>query len=153
MRILLLLILWSLIEIALFVTLGGWIGLGFTLLWVVGTGVLGVALIRMVGVQAGINLRRDLTTVSDPGSQVAKAALLVLAAILLILPGFFSDFVGLALLVPAVRQVVIARIVSRLGAARAGPPRGPGYADIVEAEVIEVMPSRDGAEPSGWTKV
>jgi len=153
MRVLMLLAAWSLLEIALFVTIGGRIGLGFTLLWILGTGALGVAVIRRVGMRAGGNLRRDIVMANGQGPEVAQAALLVVAAILLILPGFFSDFVGLALLVPMLRQVVIGRIVTRVGALR-NPPRGPaGYGEVIEAEVIEEAPlPRPGAKPSGWTK-
>jgi UPF0716 protein FxsA len=152
MRVMLLLIAWSLIEIALFVVLGGWLGLGLTLLWVIGTGVLGVGLIRWQGTRVGLNLRQGMVAARDPLSGAAHTGLIMLAAALLILPGFLTDALGLFLLVPPVRRGVIAAIASRTGTG-GGAMRREGRFEVVDAEVIEdVPPGKMPQKPSGWTQ-
>ncbi len=155
MRVLLLFCGWSLIEIALFVTVGGWLGLGLTLVWVIATGMLGVALIRWQGARMGMNLRQGMGAARDPLSGAAHSGLIMLAAVLLILPGFLTDAVGLVLLIPMARRAILSAIAGRgIGA---GPRRGGPYAgdpfDVIDAEVVEdVPPARTPHKPSGWTQ-
>ena len=74
-----------LVEIALFVVVGGWIGLWSTLAVVIGSGILGVTLLRRMGAPSLGVVRGDLL------SPLAERALLAVAAMLLILPGFLAD--------------------------------------------------------------
>lgn len=139
MRILAVLIAWSLTEIALFVVVGGWLGLGLTLLWVLASGMLGVAVIRSAGLEIGAGLRG----MRGQAPEVAGSALVMLAGVLLILPGFFGDLLGLALLLPWLRRWLVRRLP------RPMPPRGTG--EVIDAEVIEEAAPGAGA-PSGWTR-
>ena len=155
MRVLMLLIVWSLIEIGLYVTLGGWLGLGLTLGWVVGTAALGVGLIRWQGVRMGLNLRQGMGAARGQLAGAAHGGLIVLAAVLLILPGFLTDAAGLLLLIPAVRGLVIGAIAAR---ARVVVPQrtmsrpGDPY-DVIDAEVVEEVPMGCASrKPSGWTQ-
>ncbi|MDB5658576.1 MAG: fxsA [Cypionkella sp.] len=147
-----LLLAWPMLEIGLFVVVGGWIGLWATLAWVILSAMLGIALIRGLGMSA-------LREVRGGGGiaalqPMAHSALIMLSGILLVLPGFFTDFLGLLLLVPFVRTGLIALLASRVQvhgfAARRGQPR----ADWVEAEYEEVVPERDKiggtTQPSKW---
>ena len=135
-------VVWSLVEIALFVTVGSWIGVLGTLMVVLGTGMLGVALLRRQGVQMGRAVR-------DPGALMAHSGLIALAAVALILPGFLTDALGLVLLVPMVRQVIIDRLGARLKAAGVVRTAAPG--DVIDVVAVEV--EHDAVrEPSGWTK-
>ena len=145
MRVLLGLIIWSLVEIALFVMVGSWIGVLGTLAIVLGSGVAGVMILRRQGVQLGQALRQNITG-RDP---VAHSGLIALGAVLLILPGFLTDMIGLAMMVPLVRAVIVARIGSRLRTATVHPAYARPQDDVIDAVVIEQK--RDG-EPSGWTK-
>lgn len=104
-----------LIEIALFVTLGAALGLWVTLAWVVVTGVLGVIVLKgvaMLGIdQMATGIRQELR---DPLSPMAHRFLVGIAGLFLLLPGFFTDAVGLLLLIPPVRRVLIAFIGKRI---------------------------------------
>lgn len=146
MRVLLGLIAWSLVEIALFVTVGSWVGVLGTLAIVLGSGVAGVWVLRRQGVQLGQALRQNMGAGRDP---VAHSGLIALGAVLLILPGFLTDMIGLAMLAPPVRAVIIARIGSRLRSATVHQTYARPQDDVIDAVVIEQK--RDG-EPSGWTK-
>lgn len=106
-----------LVEIALFVTLGAKLGLGLTLLWVLLTAVAGVLLLRGMAVRG--RLREEFREgLQDPLSPLAHRALIGVAAVLLILPGFFTDALGLILLVPPVRVVLIRMLARRVQGVR-----------------------------------
>ena len=161
MRVMLLFIAWSLTEIALYVTLGSWLGLGLTLVWVVGTGIVGVGLLRWQGGRIGMDLQRGIQAARDPLSPMAHSALILVAALLLILPGFLTDALGLMLLIPAVRRGVIAAIAGRARqAARNRPAFRPDQqrrGDVIDAEVVEAAqvgkgPIQPSGKPSGWTQ-
>jgi UPF0716 protein FxsA len=146
------------LEIALFIKVGGAIGLLPTLLIVILTALAGTALMRLQGMQALARLRSSLEAGGDPVGPIAHGALILVAGILLLTPGFFTDAVGLLLLIPAVRTRVIAWGASRITmrVATFGQGRGPrpaGRGDTIEAEyeiLDDVPPDRRGN--SGWTR-
>jgi UPF0716 protein FxsA len=148
------LLLWPLIEIALFVTLGGWLGLWATLGIVLGTAVAGVLLMRWQGLRAVADLRRRVKDMRNPLTMVADQAIFMLAGVLLVLPGFFTDFLGLLLLVPPVRYALVAVAARRVvmpGAAR--PQYSADRDDVIDGEYAEVEEPRDRLrKPSGWTQ-
>ena len=92
------------IEIALFIQVGGVIGLGWTLLIVLLTAIGGSYLVRDQGLRELRNLQRSFDDLNDPTEPLANGAMILFAGALLLTPGFFTDAVGLSLLVPAVRR-------------------------------------------------
>jgi UPF0716 protein FxsA len=148
-----------LIEIALFVTVGAWIGLWGTLAIVLGTAVLGVWLIRRQGGRAQRSLRMAMEARRNPTEVLARDVFVVVAGALLILPGFFTDTCGVLLLLPPVQ-----RALARYGARRAqvnfathggaDPWGGAGRHrpdQVIDTTWEEVTP-RESGPPSGWTK-
>lgn len=113
-----------LIEIGLFVVIGGAIGLWPTLAWVVVSAGLGVILLKGMAMIGVSSLSRDMGEFSDTRSPMAHRILVLLAAILLILPGFFTDTIGLLLLIQPVRRLAIWLVAKRLRVANVGRPRG-----------------------------
>jgi UPF0716 protein FxsA len=104
-----------LVEIGLFVTLGAQLGLWLTLAWVVLTGVAGVLLLKGLALAGRRGLRDGLQEgLQDPLSPIAHKALMGVAGVLLILPGFFTDALGLILLLPPVRSLLIGQIARRM---------------------------------------
>lgn len=104
-----------LVEIGLFVTLGAKVGLWLTLAWVLLSGVLGVFLLKRLALGGGETLRRGFREgLHDPLSPLAHRALVGVAAVLLILPGFFTDALGLLLLLPPVRALIIRGLAGRM---------------------------------------
>jgi UPF0716 protein FxsA len=144
-----------LIEIALFVTLGAWLGLWLTLAVVLGTAVAGVVVIRRQGAHAMEGLRQATRLGRDPLGQVADSGFVMAAGVLLILPGFLTDTLGLLLLVPPLRRLVVRSLSSRVVVHHTGPARqGPV---VIDGEYFEIGsdPSADapaGRPPSGWTR-
>jgi UPF0716 protein FxsA len=128
-----------LVEIALFVTVGSAIGLGWTLAIVIGSVLAGVAVIRDQNRKASIKLREALSQSVDPMAPIAGTALAMIAGLLLIVPGFLTDAVGLVLLFPPVRVgllALLARNAVRVHVAGAAfRSRAQGAADdIIEGE-------------------
>lgn len=167
MPLLLSLICLPLVEIALFIVVGGALGLWPTLALVIASSVAGLAVMRGHGAQSLARLQASLEQGGDPTGPLAHGALLMIAGILLFVPGFLTSACGLLLLVPPVRRWMIGRgaghmtvRATRFRRPGAAAPRGetrsrPGTIDA-EYEVIEEpgaeddRPSRPGT--SGWTR-
>lgn len=150
-----------LIEIALFVVIGSRIGLWATLGWVVLTAVVGWLLIRAQGLRALNELRQATDELRDPTGPLANGAMTVLAGMLLILPGFFTDACGILLLLPPVRALVRRTIGKRVRVQGFGyrAARGNGYDSraegpgVIDADYHEIEPdSLPPRRPSGWTR-
>ncbi|TDK44450.1 FxsA family protein [Antarcticimicrobium luteum] len=149
-----------LIEIALFIQVGGLIGLWPTLVIVVLTAVLGTWLVRTQGRMAIGQLQRAFSEMNDPTEPLAHGAMILLAGALLLTPGFFTDALGFALLMPPVRVAVFRYLRSRVTVARfdigsgtghrqAGPRSG-GADDVIDGDYTEVDPQHTRRPPSGW---
>jgi len=151
-----LLLLWPLLEIALFVVIGGAIGLWLTLLVVIGTGVLGVALLQRQGLRSAERLRSEMDRMRDPLGAAGDGALRALAAILLILPGFLTDAIGALLLLPPIRALIVARLASKITVAsmRSDQPARRSDGIVIDGEFVEVDSdaNRNPGPPSGWTR-
>ena len=133
MRVLMGFALWGMAEIAAFVVVGAWIGVLGVMALVLGTGVLGVSLMRRQGLQA---LRVGLR-VETLGAQ----GLVMLGGLLLVLPGLLTDVVGALLLVPVVRRVVAGWLAARF--------QPVAEDDVLEGVAVEVEAPRLG---SVWTE-
>ncbi len=102
-----------LVEIALFIVIGGRIGLWPTLALIVLGGLVGVLILRSHQARAAQVMERGLSGIS-PGTFLAQGAFHVLAGLLLILPGFLTDAVGLVLLVPPVQHAILRWLRARV---------------------------------------
>ncbi len=142
-----LLIGWPLTEIALFVTLGGWLGIWLSLAIVIGTAVLGTAVIRMQGANVNGAVRAAIQRGQNPGPMMAQRALRVLAGVMLVLPGSLTDAFGLLLLLPPVQAGLIA-LLSRHAQMRAAAQ--PAATDVLQGEWTRI--DADKGPPSGWTR-
>jgi UPF0716 protein FxsA len=108
------LLLLPIIEIAIFIKVGQTIGLLPTLALVIGAALLGGLLLRQQGLSVLTQLRSNVNSGRMPGRTIADAMMLGLAAIFLVLPGFLSDVVALALLLPPVRSWIYQALAKRV---------------------------------------
>lgn len=153
-------ILVPIIEIALFIQVGGWIGLWPTLGLVVAMAFLGSWLLRTQGLMAMADVQQSFRDMRNPSGPMAHAGLIMFAGLLMLTPGFFTDLLGLALLIRPVRSLVIGYLSSRFLVSTAGfgpeqrpsEPARPGTGDIIDGEFSEIPPRRDAIGPSGWTR-
>ena len=133
------------VEIAGFVVIGSRIGVLATIVWVLLAAMLGLGLIKHHGLDALRRARDALRRGRNPSAELADGALVTLAGVLLLIPGFVTDAFGLLLALPPVRR----RIISWLGARfRSGSRAGrPG---VIELEVHEYREIRSGNTRSPW---
>jgi UPF0716 protein FxsA len=100
----------ALLEIVVLALVAHWIGVFWMVLLVLATSVLGGWLLRREGVRGWRRFRDAAQQGRAPGAEVSAGVVGLLGAILLVLPGFLTDLVGLALLVPPVRRLARARV-------------------------------------------
>ena len=97
-------------EIAGFIFIGGEIGIFPTLLLTLLTAIAGTMLLRYQGFAVMRNVKSELEQGHLPGGELIHGVMILLAALFLIIPGFFTDALGLLLFIPLVR-VIIGRLV------------------------------------------
>jgi UPF0716 protein FxsA len=116
-KLILALLAWSLVplgEIFLFIFIGSLIGNTLVLILAAVAGAVGACVGVTQARRAASHLRGALARGSHPGQDVVDLTGLLVSAALLITPGFVTDVVGFALLIPPVRSWVGKRIVSAL---------------------------------------
>jgi|GEM_PF-533180 UPF0716 protein FxsA len=140
-----------LFEIIGFVVIGGEIGLGLTLLWLLGATMLGLWLLRGRGAETLARVRKPQNADENPFfaiREVFDTLCLFLAGVLFVFPGFISDFIAIPLLIAPLRHFFWRRLrdnpdgfIYRTFAAemQGRNPRG-GYTEttIIEGEFTTV---------------
>lgn len=116
--ILLILICLPLLEIAILVMVGSNIGVIATIGLVIFTGFLGSYLLRAQGLSAFVKLRQEMMSGRVPDKHLADTAMIVLAGIMLIIPGFISDVIGILLFIPFVRRWLLKSFAGRVNIVR-----------------------------------
>jgi UPF0716 protein FxsA len=102
-----------LVELALLIQLGRWIGLGWTLALVIVTGFFGAALARRHGFRAWIAIRDELRAGRMPASALADGLLILIGGVVLLTPGLLTDIFGFAMLIPTTRNAFKKRLRRR----------------------------------------
>lgn len=154
-----------LVEIGLFIQVGGAIGLWPTLLIVLVTAILGSWLVKTQGLRELANLQGSFSELRDPTDPLANGAMILFSGALLLTPGFFTDAVGFALLMPPVRKAIIQQVKSRINVQKFSmgqgqpqqhddPMHGQGPADrVIDGDFQDVTPTHNTPKgPSGWTQ-
>jgi len=110
--ILILFILMPIIEIGVLIQVGSSIGLFSTLAIVVLTAVVGTAMLRQQGMKTMINARSRLQSGQMPAIEMLEGVLLLIGGVLLLTPGFVTDAIGFACLLPFTRRWLAQSIIS-----------------------------------------
>ena len=100
-----------LIEIYLFIKIGSQIGAFNTVLLILTTAVVGVAYAKYEGFNTLKSGIEQLVKNEVPVYEIISGATLAFAAFLLILPGFATDLVGVLLVIPFTRKILLSRFV------------------------------------------
>jgi len=95
-----------LIEVYLFIVVGGLIGAGWTIALCLATAAVGAWLVRLQGMATVQRARQALSENRFPADAALDGICLVVAGFFLITPGFFTDTLGFLLLVPPVRHAL-----------------------------------------------
>ncbi len=102
-----------LVELAVFVQVTQWIGIVNTLALLLIVSIGGVLIVRHQGLGVARRVRDQVRAGNLPAADLVDGLLILIAGILLIVPGFVSDTVGLLLLLPPTRAFVRGRLQKR----------------------------------------
>ena len=102
-----------LIEIYLFIKIGSQIGAFNTVLLILTTAVAGVAYARYEGFNTLKSGLSQLVKNEIPIYEIISGATLAFAALLLILPGFATDIIGILLIVPFTRKIILSKFINK----------------------------------------
>jgi len=148
-------LLMPILEIAGFIVVGKAIGLWPTLALIILTSMLGLIILRNGGLGMVRNLQNAGRTGEQPAEALVRGGMRVIAGILLFVPGFITDTIGLLLLVPAVRGFfwkVFRPNIIVTDFARSGfrdNPRGPASSKVVDLDEEDFH--REGPNNSPWS--
>lgn len=124
-------------EIISIIWVGNLIGVLPTLLLMLLGGVVGVKLIKSAGTSVAAALRSPVQPASPLANLGGRAAVQSLSGVLFLLPGFFSDLLGLLLFLPAIRKWLGSKFqVDTYTAAE--PSKDHRFGPVIEAEAIEI---------------
>lgn len=145
LRLLFLFILVPIIELSLFMALGRYLGLLPTLVIILLTGFLGAVLTKSQGSKALANFTGAMAIGQMPHREIVDGLLILIAGAVLLTPGFLTDAIGFALLVPPLRAMIRGILSDRLAlsiqkqvAAETIPADEGGTAKPASGKVIDV---------------
>ena len=95
-----------LIEVYLLLNIGGAIGGLNTFLVVIVTGVLGAYFTKVEGRQVLFNIQKKLAQNGIPDKELVEGLLIFIGGVLLVTPGFLTDFLGLSFVFPLTRSII-----------------------------------------------
>jgi len=135
------------IEIYLFIEIGGEIGFWPTFGLVILSAAIGLTLLRHQGFATLARLNESLENKVFPGAELFETLCLLCAGLLLLIPGFLTDIIGLLLFLPPLRVGLRYFLGHRLAASgaihgqEAGPfspdPTDPGHPSGAKGPIIE----------------
>jgi UPF0716 protein FxsA len=129
-------------EIAVFIQVGEAIGvlstLGLTLFGMVA----GALLLRFHGMATLVKVQAEIEAGRTPGRPLADGAMSAVAALLIMIPGFLTDAMGILLFLPPVREAIWRGISRRIKVVRPSAPRQERQGPIVDLD-----PSQYGTHP------
>ena len=96
-----------LVEIYFFVQVGSKIGAISTILFTLLTAFIGVVTVKYQGVSSFIKARQSVLNTNNPGIEILSNLALLVSGVFLLIPGFFTDFLGILLLIPLFRITII----------------------------------------------
>ena len=152
-------ILWGWAEMSAFIYIGSELGGLFTLLGIFGTAIIGLSLLKSQGSAVMAKIRIDLAQGRAPVGSIADSVSLAAGGILMLIPGYVTDSIGVLLFIPVLRTIVGAWILHQLvtnnrfrgfvhvggqGGFEASEPR-PFHetGDVIEGDVTEHQTPRD----------
>lgn len=132
MLVILLLFLLPIAEITVFIQVGSRIGAGMTLLLVIAGVVGGIWLVRIQGFATAVRVQGMIARGESPAQEMLEGLALLVAGVLLVIPGFLTDIAAFILLIPPLRRS-ITRYYLRFNRVDGGtpPPLQPGSGKAV----------------------
>lgn len=112
--ILIFLALWAWAELAVFIAIGSEIGVLLTVIGIVVTAMVGIWLLKSQGRAILTTLQHKIARGETPVASMADGAAIAAGAVLMLIPGYITDAMGLLLFVPGIRTFFGAGLISRM---------------------------------------
>ncbi len=94
------------IELAILIKVGSHIGVGYTLLLVISTAVVGAYLVRLEGFNIMQRFQRNMSEGVFPAEEIFDGAMVLVSGALLLTPGLMTDVTGFLLVFPPSRRII-----------------------------------------------
>lgn len=107
-----------LVEIYFLIQVGGMIGVLPTIMLVVLTAVIGAFLLKQQGISTLARFQTSMAQGQVPATALLEGVMLIIGGALLMTPGFFTDAIGFACLLPFSRQWLAKKMVGRVKVGR-----------------------------------
>ncbi len=125
-----------LIEIYLMIKVGSFIGAFNTIFLIFFTAVTGIYFVRMAGLSELRSGFSQIVKNEVPVYEMISGAALAFAAVLLIVPGFLTDFVGFLLIFPPSRKIILKKFSSKFSKKKINE-------DVIEGDFEETKKDYD----------
>ncbi|MDJ0614333.1 MAG: FxsA family protein [Rhizobiaceae bacterium] len=134
------------LEIAVFILVGGQIGVIATLAMILVTAILGSILLRIQGFATLNTIQMKANSGEIPGKELVSGVMIMIAGVLLLTPGFVTDSIGFLLFFPPFRQFLWSSIASKVvikteSAFRNAQTQGHSSYHQYEEGVVDLDPS------------
>ena len=103
------------VEIYFFVKIGTEIGAVSTIIFTLITAMLGIFTIKYQGISSFIQARQSIFSNEEPAIEILSNFALLICGLLLLMPGFVTDFFGMLLIFPIVRKILIKYLIKKAG--------------------------------------
>lgn len=103
------------VEIYFFVKIGTEIGAISTIIFTLITAMLGIFTIKYQGISSFIQARQSIFSNEEPAIEILSNFALLICGLLLLIPGFVTDFFGILLIFPIVRKILIKYLIKKAG--------------------------------------
>ncbi len=130
----------ALVEVVLFILVAAWIGWGWTILAALATSAMGWVLLARQGTKTLTELRLRAQERRPPGTALGDAGLIAAGGLLMVLPGFLGDVLGLLCLLPGTRRLPRALIARAVLARLPDRARGPLHVRATRTAQVDPQP-------------
>jgi UPF0716 protein FxsA len=124
-----------LLELYVLIKVGGEVGALSTVLLVIFTAVVGIALVRLQGFSTLMRVRSAMDRGEVPAVEMLEGAALLIAGFLLLFPGFISDTLGFVILIPPLRRWLLLRMLEHSEVMR--PVERPAQSEGEKPRIID----------------
>ena len=126
------------LEIFLFIKIGGFVGALNTLALIFLTAIIGVYFAKLQGTQTLKSGMVNLYLNKIPIHEIISGASIAIAALLLIIPGFFTDLIGFLLLIPFTRKIILKLVLKNRSQSEVNHNDGAIDGEIVDNKKDEL---------------
>jgi UPF0716 protein FxsA len=94
------------VELALLIKIGSFIGVANTIAIVILTAIVGAYMVRSEGIGVMHRIQKNMNEGLFPGDELINGLLILIAGALLLTPGFFTDLLGFCMVFPLTRKFI-----------------------------------------------